>query len=314
MQSKLIDVKEAKPFLKWAGGKKQLINSIENCLPQKIKDEKVIQKYFEPFLGGGAVFFYLYNNYDIKQAYLYDINKELILTYNVVKNNPEKLISYLKSYSDEYLPLDTNCRKEYFYDIRKQFNDNLEDFNYDIFSDEHILRASQMIFLNRTCFNGLYRVNKNGKFNVPIGTYKNPLICDENNILNVSDVLKNVTLICGDYSLSEELIDSDSFVYLDPPYFPIKENSFTNYNSEGFGIPQQIELSNFCKRIDNKNAKFILSNSDPKNHDSYNNFFEETYKKLNLKTFSFKRIDAKRSINSNAKKRGTIKELLIYNY
>lgn len=314
MQTKLIDNKKAKPFLKWAGGKKQLVNLIDKYLPKDIKNNHVIDKYFEPFLGGGAVFFHLFGKYEIKEAYLYDINKELILTYNVVKNDPKKLISKLKFYSDEYIPLNDDSRKEYFYNIRGEFNENLKNFDYDNYSEEHIIRASHMIFLNRTCFNGLYRVNKSGEFNVPIGGYKNPLICDKINIMNVSDVLKNVTLICGDYSTSNKLIDKDSFVYLDPPYLPIKHNSFTNYNSKGFGLSEQIELSKFCKKIDEKGAKFILSNSDPKNSDKDIDFFEKTYGDLNLKKFSYKRIDARRSINSDAKKRGSVKELLIYNY
>lgn len=314
MQSKLIDYKTAKPFLKWAGGKKQVIKFIDNKLPSDIKESKVIDSYFEPFLGGGAIFFHLVNRYKIKQAYLGDINKELILTYLVVKKNPKKLISLLKTYSDEYLPLNFDLRNEYYYNIRQDFNDNLDNFDYENFSNEHVLRASQMIFLNRTCFNGLYRVNKSGKFNVPIGKYKNPQICNEENILNVSEVLKDVTIVCDDYVKSEEFIGEDSFVYLDPPYLPIKKNSFTSYNSDDFGLKEQIELSEYCKRIDDRGAKFILSNSDPKNHDPSNNFFEKTYGSLNLHEFGYDRINVRRSINSKGNQRGHIKELLIYNY
>lgn len=314
MQNKLIDDKKAKPFLKWAGGKKQVIKFIDEKLPQNIKDSGIIDSYFEPFLGGGAIFFYLVNKYEIKKAYLGDINKELILTYCVVKNKPKNLISKLKFYSEEFLSMDLEYRKEYYYNIRKEFNDNLENFDYENFSKEHIERASQMIFLNRTCFNGLYRVNKSGKFNVPMGNYKNPLICDESNILNVSKVLKGVTIVCDDYSKSKDFIDDNSFVYLDPPYLPIKKDSFTSYSSEGFGLAEQIELSKFCKSIDDMGAKFILSNSDPKNHDPSNDFFEETYGNLNLGNFGYKRIDVRRSINSNGDKRGSIKELLLYNY
>ena len=314
MQSNGNGEKKAKPFLKWAGGKKQILNFIEDTLPHYIKDKMVIDKYFEPFLGGGAVFFHLFQKYDIKEAFLYDINKELILTFNVVKNSPKKLISELNILSDEYLSLDMDCRKNFYYIVRDEFNNALDNFDYNNFSTDHVIRASQMIFLNRTCFNGLYRVNKSGKFNVPMGTYKNPLICDIDNIINVSNVLKDVNLYCGDYSMSEELIDENSFVYLDPPYLPIKENSFTSYTSDGFGISEQIELSKFCKRIDAIDSKFLLSNSDPKNHDSSSTFFEDTYKNLNLNKLSFRKINARRSINSNAKKRGSINELLIYNY
>ena len=169
-----------------------------------------------------------------------------------------------------------------------------------------------MIFLNRTCFNGLYRVNKDGKFNVPIGTYKNPLICDKNNLRKVSEVLKDVKLVCNDYSSAEDEIDENSFVYLDPLYLPIKENSFTNYDSKGFGIKEQIELSDFCKNIHKKHAKFLLSNSDPKNTEN-EDFFIKHYD-LNIGPFKYQKIDVRRSINRDKNKRGPIKELLIYNY
>lgn len=314
MKTKYIEEKIPKPFLKWAGGKKQVINFIDEKLPQEIKNSGIINNYFEPFLGGGAVFFHLINKYQINNVYLGDINKELILTYVVIKNDPKKLISKLKILSKDFLSLDGESRKEFYYEIRNDFNEKLNDFDYGEFSNDHIERASQMIFLNKTCFNGLYRVNKSGKFNVPIGKYKNPLICDEQNLLNVSDVLKDVTIVCDDYSKSIEFINEDSFVYLDPPYLPIKKNSFTNYNSDGFGVKEQIELSKFCKNVDDLGAKFILSNSDPKNHDASCNFFEDTYGKLNLKKFKYKRIDVNRFINSKGNKRGPIKELLIYNY
>ena len=314
MTFKFVDEKNAKPFLKWAGGKKQVIDFIDKKLPTEIKSSGEIDTYVEPFLGGGAVFFYLSSQFNINNVYLSDINKELILTFNVVKNKPKKLISELEPFEDDFLQLSPELRKEFYYDVRDKFNESLENFDYDNFSEEHIIRASQMIFLNRTCFNGLYRVNKSGKFNVPIGKYKNPLICDKENLLKVSNVLKNVNVFCGDYSESEEFIDENSFVYLDPPYLPIKKNSFTSYNSDGFGVNEQVELSQFCKRIDDIGAKFILSNSDPKNHDPSCNFFEETYGNLNLKEFGHNRIKVRRSINSKGNKRGPIKELLIYNY
>lgn len=296
---------KAKPFLKWAGGKKQVVDSIDQQLPQQIRDNGSIRKYFEPFLGGGAVFFHLVSKYTIDYAYLSDINKDLILTYEVVKDSPKKLIEELQILSDDFLPKSIEYRKEYYYNVRDEFNNTSEDFN-------KIIRASQMIFLNRTCFNGLYRVNKDGKFNVPIGSYKNPLICDKDNLLNVSEVLAGVKLVCGDYSESQKEIDENSFVYLDPPYLPIKENSFTDYSSEGFGKEEQIELSNFCKNIDKKNAKFILSNSQPKNTVN-EGFFNDNYG-LDEKLFNYKEIDVKRSINSDKSKRGPIKELLIFNY
>lgn len=308
--------KNIKPFLKWAGGKKQIAENIENCLPQQIKDSHKIKHYFEPFLGGGAIFFHLVNNeFKIEHAYLSDINKDLILTYKVVKREPEELISKLNSFSNKYKKVEN--RKVEYYDTREEFNNDLKGFNYDaifeedVILEEHIVRASQMIFLNRTCFNGLYRVNKSGKFNVPMGNYKNPLICDEDNIRKVSKVLRrNVEIECKNYSdYGDALINDKSFFYLDPPYLPIKKTSFTSYNSKDFGLKEQIELSEFCKKIDENNAKFLLSNSKPPI-----DFFKETYGKLGLKKCNHKKIDARRSINSNGDKRGAIKELLIFNY
>ena len=306
----------AKPFLKWAGGKNQIVNSIEEYLPPKIKHNKKIDKYFELFLGGGAVFFHLIKEgYTIDEVYLNDLNKELILTYKTIRDKPKKVISKLESCANAYSIMNQEERRIYFNDIRRDFNDNLDDFDYLNYSYDHIIRAAQMIFLNRTCFNGLYRVNKNGKFNVPVGSYKNPLICDKENILNVSEVLRKVNIYCDDYSKFKEKIDENSFIYLDPPYLPIKENSFTSYNSEGFGLREQEELSRFCKKIDEKNAYFLLSNSCPKNGDSSTiNFFANTYGSLNLKKCNHKKIDARRSINSKGNKRGAIKELLIFNY
>ena len=306
MPTENIDEINPKPFVKWAGGKKQVLNFIDDNLPDEINKNKAIKKYFEPFLGGGAVFFHLLrSNYKIDYAYLGDVNKELILTYDVVKRYPKKLIEELQILSDNFLPKSQDERKEFYYKVRDEFNNTSKDF-------DKVIRASQMIFLNRTCFNGLYRVNKDGKFNVPIGSYKSPLICDKDNLTNVSKVLKDVKLVCKDYSYSEEEIDKNSFVYLDPPYLPIKENSFTNYDSKGFGIQEQIELSDFCKKIDKKNAKFLLSNSDPRNTEN-KDFFKKYYG-LNQKLFRYKEIEVRRSINSDKNKRGPIKELLIYNY
>ena len=304
----------ARPFLKWAGGKKQVINCIDKIFSQEIGDSKVIKNYFEPFLGGGAIFFHLVDKYTINNVYLGDINKELILTWRIVQNKPDDLISNLGEFSDKYLESSLECRKKLYYDTRDEFNNNLDDFDYDKLGNEQILRASQMIFLNRTCFNGLYRVNKSGKFNVPMGRYKNPKICDEDNIIKVHNILKDVNIFCEDYSSSLEKIDNNSFFYLDPPYLPIEKNSFTSYDSSGFGVKEQIELSEFCKKLDDNGAKFILSNSDPKNKDPSCNFFKDTYGNLGLGVCNHKKIEVRRSINSNGQKRGPINELLIYNF
>lgn len=313
MSNYLSYAKKAKPFLKWAGGKKQHIDFIKDRLPHEIYDSK-IDKYFEPFLGGGAVFFYLICKFEIKHVYLSDINKDLILTYNVIKKRPAKLINSLIDFSTKF-PKDDKLRRKYYEDIRDDFNDSLDSFDYNTFSDDHILRASQMIFLNKTCFNGLYRVNKSGKFNVPMGKYKNPAICDESNIWCAHKVLKKVDKICCiDYFEIYKQVDQNSFIYLDPPYLPIKKTSFTNYTSESFGITEQERLSGFCQEIKDEGAKFMLSNSKPTSSE-FSNFFNEQYKKSDFDKLTIDTIrDAKRYINSNGKKRSNIQEILIYNY
>ena len=157
---------EAKPFLKWAGGKSQLLSTIEDNFPDEIKKSRKIDKYFEVFVGGGALYFHLMNNYEVKESYLYDINPELILTYNVIKNNPNELIDLLLNLQDEYSSLEQEGKKEYYFNVRSKFNEDLTDFDYDNYSDAHIIRASQVIFMNKTCFNGLFRLNRKGEFNV----------------------------------------------------------------------------------------------------------------------------------------------------
>ncbi len=317
MSNNANDNKKPKPFLKWAGGKKQVINFMDDKLLKDIDKSGIIESYVEPFLGGGALFFHLISDYKIEQAYLGDINKELILTYKIIRDKPKKLISKLKSCSNAYSKMNQDERRIYFNDIRKDFNNSLDNFDYVNFSYDHIIRSAQMIFLNRSCYNGLYRVNKIGKFNVPIGKYKNPLICDEINIINVHEAFKKVDFLIiddKDFSDSKKCINENSFVYLDPPYLPIKKNSFTSYSSEGFGIKEQEKLSKFCKFIDDNGARFILSNSDPKNHDPNNNFFKDTYGKLNLKKCNHDKVEVRRSINSKGNKRGPINELLIWNF
>ena len=197
----------AKPFLKWAGGKSQLLTTIEDIFPPKIKKYRKIDKYFEVFVGGGALYFHLMNNFDVAESYIYDINPELILTYKVIKKDSKALIELLFKLQDEYIPLEQEDRKNYYLDIRSKFNEGLNNFNYEHYSDLHVTRASQIIFMNKTCFNGLFRLNKKGEFNVPHGRYKNPLICDEKNIKAVSKTLKNTHIINGNYQVSEDLID-----------------------------------------------------------------------------------------------------------
>ncbi len=303
-----------RPFVKWVGGKKQLLNIIEDNLPDNIKYSKKIDKYFECFVGGGALYFHLMENYHIKKSYLYDINSELILTYKVIQSKPKDLIEKLNVLQEDYYSQkDQEDKRKYYLNIRKTFNektntDLLFDFSNKITEDQ-VERASYTIFMNKTCFNGLFRLNQKGEFNVPHGKYKNPLICDKENILAVSQVLKNTTILNTDYYDAVDIIDGDSLVYLDPPYRPLNNNSFTNYTGYDFKDKDQIRLGMFYDEISDKGAKVILSNSDPKNTNHEDNFFDDLYSK-----YTIQRIKAKRSINSNGNGRSKINEILVTNY
>lgn len=301
---------KVKPFLKWAGGKTQIIKEIESKLPEKIKKSKKIKKYFEPFVGGGAFFFYLVSNYKIKNAFLYDINKELILTYRVIKNDPEELINELISLEKKFLQKDNDKRKEFYLYIRKKFNTQLSSFDFKNYSLKSVERASYTIFMNKTCFNGLFRLNKKGEFNVPMGRYNNPKICDIENIRNVSLALKIAEIYDQSFEKSKSKIDKNSLIYLDPPYRPLNKTShFTNYSENKFTEKEQLKLAEYINCLkDEKRANFILSNCDPKNENKQDNFFDELYS-----GFTIERVKAKRVINSNASKRGFINEILVCN-
>ena len=290
-----------KPFVKWGGGKSQLVEQIEKLLPTD--GEKVLTKYAEPMVGGGALFFNILSKYDFEELYISDINAELINAYQAVKNDIENLIAKLNEMQMLFLPMDENGRKYFYYTVRERFNSTT------LTEETATEKAAQFIFLNKTCFNGLYRVNKKGQFNVPMGAYKNPTICDDENLRNIHEALQNVTIVCGDYSLSKAFIDKDTFVYLDPPYRPISETSaFTAYNTDAFDDNEQIRLSKFIDEINLVGAKIILSNSDPKNVNEDDNFFDDLYK-----NYKINRVEASRAINSKGDKRGKINELLICN-
>lgn len=294
--------KSVKPFLKWAGGKGQLLKEIEKYYPFNDK----ITKYAEPFVGGGAVLFDILSKYDLKEIYISDINAELINTYRVIRNDIEELIGLLLQYQSEYIPLDKEERKSYYMAKRERFND------LKVNGDEsaNIEKAALMIFLNKTCFNGLFRVNKRGLFNVPIGSYKNPLICDEDNLRAVSEKLKNVTIVCGDYRQLEDFIDEHTFAYFDPPYRPITDTaSFTAYTESLFNDDEQIELAKFVENMHRKGARVVVSNSDPKNSNTGDNFFDNIYS-----SYKIKRVEASRMISCNGEARGKIKELIISNF
>lgn len=296
-------MKIVKPFVKWAGGKNSLIPQITKYYPFELKNG-FIERYIEPFVGGGAVLIDILQKYEIKEAYAFDINIDLINCYNVIKNNVEKLINELDKKEKNFIALNDEERQNYFYDIRAEYN------SYKLNDKLDVKRASEFIFLNRTCFNGLYRVNKDGKFNVPCGKYKNPTICDSNNLRNLSELIKNVIFEYGDYRKSEKYVNNNTFVYFDPPYRPLSATSgFTSYTKEDFNDDNQKELAQYYNKLSLKNAKLMLSNSNPKNVNENDNFFEDIYK-----GFYINEVSAKRMINSNAKGRGEISELLITNY
>lgn len=292
-----------KPFLKWAGGKGQLLHELKRYYPF---DNHVITKYAEPFVGGGAVLFDILSRYNLDEVYISDINDTLINAYVVIRDSIDKLIKLLSAYQDEYVHLSSERRKVYYYAKRDRFN----DLKANGIAAENIEKAALLIFLNKTCFNGLYRVNRKGEFNVPMGAYKKPLICDESNLRAVSEKLQHVTIICDDYRHSAEFIDEHTFVYFDPPYRPLTEtSSFTAYTENLFCDSDQIALAEFVSTMDKKGAKIVVSNSDPKNTNKNDNFFDNIYS-----SHKITRVEASRMINSNSASRGKISELIISNF
>ena len=291
----------ARPFLKWAGGKSQLIHTFDEMLPQELKNGEV-NTYIEPFVGGGAMLFHILQKYDIKKAYINDINKELINCYRCLKANVVEVINHLKFLEKDYLQ--SGDRTKYFYKVRNRYN--------EIHLNGHLdyEKCADFIFLNKTCFNGLYRVNKEGKFNVPHGKYKNPLICDENNLIMCSKILQKVEITFGNYEQVLNKANEKTFIYFDPPYRPLVENSsFTSYDKSGFNDDDQIQLAKNYKLLNKKKCVLMLSNSDPKNTNKEDNFFDNLYKE-----FYIKRVYAKRMINCQASKRGNVTEIVVMNY
>jgi DNA adenine methylase len=290
--------KSAKPFLKWAGGKTQLISEIEKNLPNA-----TIDTYVEPFVGSGAVLFWVLSEFSLlKKAVVNDINEDLVNTYKTIQSTPKELISILEILQGEYHSLDNwvEKKKAYYYQKRELFNNRQQD---------QVTHSALFIFLNRTCFNGLYRVNRKNEFNVPMGSYKKPTICDKSNILAVSEALQKVELLCGDFEQTVNYVSSNTLFYFDPPYKPLSEtSSFNSYAKDEFNDDEQIRLKKFCDRLDNLGHIWILSNSDVKSKNKEDNFFDDLYA-----NFIIKRVDAKRSINANPEKRGFLKELLITN-
>ena len=294
--------KIAKPFLKWAGGKTQLINDIEKALPKDISRNKF--SYIEPFVGSGAVLFWMLNNFpNLEKAVINDINEDLINTYKTIASNPKELISILEIFQNEFHNLEGNedNKKVYYYQKRELYNTR---------KVEQSGQAALFIFLNRTCFNGLYRVNSKNLYNVPMGGYKRPTICDKENIYAVSNALQKVEILCGDFEQTLNHTSENSLFYFDPPYKPLSEtSSFNSYAKDEFNDSEQIRLRDFCNKLNVLNHTWILSNSDVKGKDINDNFFDDLYSDFNIH-----RVDARRNINANPEKRGSLKELLINNY
>ncbi len=273
--------KEVPTLVKWAGGKKQLLEQFDKFFPRKI------ERYFEPFVGGGAIAFYLLKTHpEIKKIFLSDINEELIITYNTVKKNVEELIKLLKKYKSKH-------NKEFYYKIRSQEIGKLTELEI----------AARFIYLNKTCFNGLYRVNSKGQFNVPIGSYKNPKICDEKSLREISKFMKKDDSKIAQFYDSVKKAKRGDFIYFDPPYYPLEnKKSFTTYTKDNFLEEEQKKLAKVFRELDKKGCNVMLSNSDT-------DFIKNLYKGYNINF-----VQAKRMINCDATKRGEIREVVVTNY
>ena len=302
----LNEKEQAKPFIKWVGGKGQLLPQLEKQLPDELYEEDFT--YIEPFVGGGAMLFFMLQKFpNIKQVFINDINRNLTNAYKIIKQEPEGLVYRLKHIEQKYLNIKTeNERKDFYLEMRRRFNEeNLSSLD----------KTALLIFLNRTCFNGLYRENAKGFFNVPFGRYVNPTICNEEVIYADSELLNryDVQILNGDFKDTTKNIDNAglTFFYFDPPYRPLSAtSSFNSYVKEDFNDDSQRDLANFCRMLDGKeNVRWMLSNSDCSAKNPADTFFEDIYK-----GFDIQRVYASRMVNAKASKRGKLTELLIRNY
>jgi DNA adenine methylase len=293
---------KAKPFIKWVGGKGQLIEQLEALLPADFSEKENIT-YIEPFVGGGAMLFYMLQKFsNIKSAVINDINPDLTLCYQVVRDNPTELINSLKDIQSQYYSIKTeDKRKDFFLQQRELFNTK---------SLNKIDNTTLFFFLNRTCFNGLYRVNKSGKFNVPFGRYSTPTICDESTIYADSKILQNVEIMTGDFEQTFDKIKGNTFFYFDPPYRPLSNtSSFNDYTKEDFNDNAQIRLKLFCDKLNKVGIDFMLSNSDCLGKDGKDRFFDDLFI-----DYKIERVLATRNINAIASKRGKLTEIVVNNY
>lgn len=296
----------AKPFMKWVGGKGQLLQQLESKLPCELYNEDFT--YIEPFVGGGAMLFFMLQNFpNVKQVVINDINHNLTEAYLNIKQKPEGLVYRLKHIEQQYLPIeDYEEQRTYYLEMRRRFNEE---------ALSSLDKTAILIFLNRTCFNGLYRENAKGKFNVPFGRYANPTICNEEVIYADSELLNHydVQILNGDFKETAKAIDKSglTFFYFDPPYRPLSATScFNSYVKEDFNDDSQRDLAAFCRQLNTyKNVKWMLSNSDCSAKNLADTFFEDIYE-----GFDIQRVYASRIVNANVSKRGKLTELLIRNY
>ena len=288
---------KAKPFVKWVGGKTQLIDQLEALLPADF-DQWENVTYIEPFVGGGAMLFYMMQTHsNINSAIINDINPDLTTCYKVVRDNPSALVDSLTEMQKAYYALPSEeTRKEFYLRMRDEFNTK---------SLDPIRNTTLFFFLNRTCFNGLYRVNKSGLFNVPFGRYETPTICDPNTIYADSELLQKVEILTGDYQQTLKHAKGNTLFYFDPPYRPLNNtSSFNDYTKEAFNDLAQRRLKEFCDKVEAAGYKFMLSNSD-----CADMFFDDLYLQ-----YVIDRVWASRSVNANASKRGKLTEILVHNY
>ena len=283
---------EAKPFLKWVGGKRKLIPQLEPKFPKFVKSKEFT--YVEPFLGGGAMFFYLISKYKLKKAYLNDLNDKLIDTYINVRDNSDKLIKALKKLESSYYK--TSNKKKFYLKKRTEFNK----------LSLSIKKSSLFIFLNKIGYNGMYRENSKGEYNIPFGDMNDPKICDKELIENVSKLLNETDIEFSSNSFEDTIItDKNVFYYLDPPYRPISKTSdFTSYTKNKFDDELQVKLKDFCDEVDSRESFFMQSNSY-----SADSFFQNLYSKFNIDDVS-----VTRTISADGTKRDKIKEIIIFNY
>lgn len=300
---------DAEPVLKWAGGKRQLLPELSKRYPKAFEQGK-IDTYIEPFMGGGAVFFDIVRRFPtIRRAFIFDINPELVILYTVLQRDVDELIKILGKLEQDYLALDDEGRDADFYKVREDYNQSKKEVSVEKYCDAWLTRAAQTIFLNRTCFNGLFRVNSKGLFNVPFGRYKNPSILNESRLRASARALQKAEVRLGDFSQAAELANEKTFIYYDPPYRPISSSaSFNSYAADTFNDESQHRLAKTFNLIDVSGAYQMLSNSDPTNHGA-DTFFDELYK-----DYFIERVDATRMINSVASKRGTVREIIVRNY